>query len=920
MAESKNSQGEELKTMIFRSQEDNKTILETEGYKSSLFLNQYVQALSLIQRMWKDGDDADGQYDSSNVIAFCGDRGEGKTSCLRSVRYMLSNKKSLEEIQSQVHDFQLKSESIFALELLDPSYFDDTHNVVELVMGQLFEIATDNADSKDFNINNRKELMKRFQRAKACMSALKMKREVRRYDEMEELSNFAASVQLKKAIKDLFSEFLRYYKKEKLLICVDDLDMNMEFGYQMVEDIRKYLCTTNCFIFVAVKIDQLLKLVQSSIVKSINTDKTDIVSVEQVEAMAQKYVAKFIPENHRIKMPLPHFIAEQKVALYLPNGTIFRKGDITIKETIVRLIFDKTRYLFYNGRTTSLIVPKNLRAIRQLLGMLSNMPDIPYGEANENKVKSDNKTLFRAYFYQSWIKNLSSEDQSFATRLSQYEDVISVNKYVTTYLGMRCANQQISPKDSLYKEIIASKNRSHNVSVGDVYYIIRQIETINTDEEIATLLFFICAFYSMGLYARYDELIDEVLTQQPQNHEETNNQDGTEQDEQDGNNKKKGTEVSNEKTEKDENVSIYKHDRLYEGTNTLQKVLNGAYFTYEPGTLIVKTMVKDPLLSCRDRRVVNGALIGNLITELNSEINKGAKIEEGSDLYNKMHRCEYFIMTTLYQVDSRNPSVKLDRTTIEAPFIGTYESIVRLYIAYDYLALFYNIVNIQYAFHKFGIEGKKLWNYVRKEPLSLYNKMIAAVCAYREIDVNTLSNNEKLHQLLSDAVIRVSEVQLAIVDALNSNRKMNKHRDNSDNTGKLYSAYDDITKLGISLYPNENGTKFALSFAFLQPIIQYLKDESEDEFNKIFNVKAQIETDMNNISPDEFRMRFPSIHASTNVNTRKKAITLLRNDAEGLPNENDSFWALFLIDKPRYKKAEILAYCLANYHLLKPYL
>ncbi len=886
-------QGEEPKTIIFRTQEDNKTILETGGYKSSLFYHQYEQALTLIQQSWKNKEDKDGQYDDSNVIAFCGDRGEGKTSCLRSVRYLLSNADSLKEMKSLMPNLHFKVDSIFALELLDPSYFDDTHNVIELVMGQMFELVTNKSDSKNFDLNARKSLMQRFQKAKTCMTAMKTRREARRYDEMEELTNFASSVQLRKAIRDLISEFLDYFDKEKLLICVDDIDMNMEYGYQMVEDIRKYLCTSNCIVFVAVKIEQLQKLVQTSILKAINSSSSKVVTDEQVEVMAQKYVAKFIPENHRIKMPSSHFIADQKVKLYLSDGSLFRQESISVKETIVRLIFEKTRYLFYNGRTTSPIVPKNLRSIRQLLGMLCSMPAIPFGEKKEDQVKNENKTLFRLYFYQSWIKNLSADDQSFAKRLAQYEDVISVNKYVATYLGERCTNKKIVSKDdkTLFSDIVALKNRSHNISVGDVFYLIRQIETINTDEDISALLFFICAFYSMGLYARYDELIDEILAK----------------------GSKKKTNVH------EEMVSIYKHDRLYEGTNTLQKVLNGAYFIYEPGTLITNTSSKDYNL-CRDHKIINGAVLGTLLTELNAELAKGTKVVEGTPLYYKLHRCEYFLLTTLYQVDSNKLSVKLDRTAIEAPFIGAYENITRQYIAFDFLAIFYNIVNIEYAFAKFGGEGKKLWAFVQNEPLSLYNLMIKAVGNYRKVDVLSETKEEQHHLLLSDAVIRVSEVQLAIVDALNSNRLMNKHRDNGNNVYKLASAYDDITKLDISLYPNYNGEIFKLVFAFLQPIIQYLGRENEDEFNRIFNIKVSTEQESVNVSPGDFSQRFPTIHKSRNVNTKSRAIYLLRQDAAKLPDEKDRFWTPFFNEKQKFSKEEILKICLANYYQFIPYL
>jgi DNA-binding NarL/FixJ family response regulator len=895
-------------TIVFRPEEDNKTILETKGFESSLFLQQYAQTLSILQRTWDNKEDADGQNDSSNVIAFCGDRGEGKTSCLRSMRYILTSEVSLKKMKPYVEDLDIDANSIYALELLDPSYFDDTHNVIELVMGQLFEIATSEANQEDFDINARKTLMQRFQKAKACMTALKTRREVRQYDEMEELTNFAASVQLRKAIKNLFAEFLKYYRKKKLLICVDDLDMNMQYGYQMVEDIRKYLCTTNCIVFVAVKIEQLTQLVQSSMEEAINGNQKKVVPVEQIENMAQKYVDKFIPENHRIKMPTSHSIAEQDAEVYVSKDTLFREENTSTKETIVRLIFDKTRYLFYNSRTISPIVPSNLRAIRQLLGLLVSMPSLPYTEGEEKleKQKEENKKLFRTYFYQSWIKNLTQKDQIFAKQLAQYEDVISVNKFVVSYLGERMGDGEkgyLVVQDDLWATITRKENKSHNISVGDVYYIMRQIEAINTDQEIALLLFFIRSFYSMSLYARYDELIKNLNS----------------------------AEESSETNKKKVSVSIYKYDKYYEGTNTLQKLLNGSYFTYEPGTLITDVAItkvpKDSLDLHRDHKPIDGNELGELLVAVNKDLKEHSTVEQYSDLYYKMLRCEYFILTTLYQIDtskSKVVTVKLDRNAVEPPFIGEYDNIKKSYLAFDFLAIFYNLVNLKYAFYKFGEEGRKFWGYVTDQPHSLYRQMIDAVIEdrnYIETFGHIPTSKEEMHQLLSDAIIRVSEVQLAIIDTLNSNRLLNKHRDNGDNTYKLQSAYDDITKLGISLYPDKDGNNYQLSFAFLQPVIQYLKEENEDAFNQVFNCNAVIQAEVEEIlSPENFSRDFPSINNAKTIQDQREAIKLLRLDAPNLPKERDAFWNS-IFTKAKYRgKNKIIITCLTNYHKLKRYL
>lgn len=76
--------------------------------------------------------------DSPNLIAFCGDRGEGKTSCMCSVVDMVtcSKNNALIEIDSKLAT--LRETTIEKLDLIDPAFFDKKRNLLEHVVGQLY--------------------------------------------------------------------------------------------------------------------------------------------------------------------------------------------------------------------------------------------------------------------------------------------------------------------------------------------------------------------------------------------------------------------------------------------------------------------------------------------------------------------------------------------------------------------------------------------------------------------------------------------------------------------------------------------------------------------------------------------------------------------------------------------------------------
>ena len=876
-------------TIVLRMGEETGIVVENtkEQFVHSLFRDQYKQALKIINDIIfqhkEQSDAALSEISWSNVMAFCGDRGEGKTSALTTVRRILHDIHIFEAARDAnlfPDDQAFKNESFLVLPLVDPSFFDEKHNIVELIIGQMYEqVAKDNQMRKESTAISNGEyrsLMEKFANAKKCLAALDRNEDL--YDAISELSVLAANVRLHNAIADLFQCYLRYYKKTFLVIGIDDVDLNMTQAYEMAENIRKYLNNQYCVVLMAVKVEQLLDAIRLAI--SENIKYTGIISNEQITEMAQKYVTKFIPEGYRVIMPSPDNIIEYKMYLHGRDGKLLEgTNKLSVKETIVRLIFNKTRFLFYNSRSVSPIVPHNLREINQLVGLLVSMPNIYENNERIEEALLSNKTTFKNYFYHSWVhNNLNDNDKDFAIELTSYNDVISINKFVVSYLNSRLKGDDKEKRniDALYEEIVLAENKSHNISVGDVYYVIKQIDAITTDKDIKMLLFFVRSFYSMRLYELYDEI---TLP----------------------------TELRDSfigKAGIKSNVQIYKYDSLYEGTNTLQKILNGGYFTYLPGSLLNDMNGTD---NHRDCRAINGQGLAKLLAYcnnqfLNYKINKNSIVSQVSeDFIRKVQRCEYFILCTTYQLNGNNAT--RNRRAVDPPFIGVYDNISKKYLSFDFLSIFYNIINIAYAFNRFGKEGKSFYRYIKKEPWSLTSQM---TLLNAEENWPDRAIKEKIlqhyHKLLSDGCIRVSEVQQSIVEELTKNRLCNKHKDKGDNTYKLRWAYKDIQELKISLYPYSSDDKndpYKIPFNFLTPIIKYLEEEKEGDFNKIFLISSK------KSSKSEDFDNFPFLE-HYQKRKRIKIIELLCKDQPNLNKIDEKLWH-DLLPNESYNKEELKA-------------
>lgn len=71
--------------LVYKIGRERGEIVEKQDFNESIFAEQYVRALSFVSKFV----DSKEISNNLNVIAFCGDRGEGKSSCMRTVLNML---------------------------------------------------------------------------------------------------------------------------------------------------------------------------------------------------------------------------------------------------------------------------------------------------------------------------------------------------------------------------------------------------------------------------------------------------------------------------------------------------------------------------------------------------------------------------------------------------------------------------------------------------------------------------------------------------------------------------------------------------------------------------------------------------------------------------------------------------------------
>ena len=642
------------------------------------------------------------------------------------------------------------------------------------------------------------EILKVFFECKHYMKSLLKSRE-EMYNELEELELLSGGIYLQQKFHQLIQTYLQKIDKEYLLIFIDDFDLNMKYAYEMMECIRKYFNSKHCVVVLSCHITQLEKIININMVNEKQR-------IYDLTTPGIKYINKLLPQSNRIYMPRVSDFCDWPLYIYenRKDNAQDKPTYHSVKEAVVKLIFDKTHYLFYNSKNrVSSIVPDNLRGLRHIISILVNMEDF-----QSNAMHEENKKRFKTFFFQVWTHQLVDLHLEFVQRLEENQDVMSINKMVVAYLYKQFLQYESLSSDQLWlKNIVNPSNSIYNVSVGDALTLIEYLQKRETDKDTCLFLFFLQSFYSMKLYDYYD-VVSEVDGQ------------------------------FRPSAKLEEEGEIYKHEAWFQQCNLLQRFVNGSYFSYNPGDILPRMASKynnEP----RDKKVINGTELKLLLKGI-QEYDQLSP-EKKAEFEQKFRLFEYFALTIhrniaqkmvedFYQ-EEKDSKQNRYRTFSEPHHLKAFNPNMG-YFVFDVMALFYHILNIKYAYTRFDqITGTPMYDFAKDHNWSLLNQMLDAV------QPGKVDYEFKEKRLLSDATIRNAEIWMALLELMKQNREYSK--EGGSNSSILSYFYLMLSKQKMSTYKvAQDGKPHILSFRFLQPIVQLLKDVEAGTFDRVFDYKG----------------------------------------------------------------------------------
>lgn len=844
---------------------ENSVIVEQDNYQVSIFADQYRHSLNLIEGFLKQP-----IQDSLQIISYCGERGSGKTSCMKSVLEIiekLSEKKD-NDATRLINEMKLghvRSTRFEITKMIDPSFFDNHNNIMELLLGQLYGEVLQYQEDNKMRIDriSYNEVLDGFSKVRECLLTIHGN-EKHSFNDYSELSVLSQSVRLKENIQELMSGYLKLKGKDILIIPVDDIDLNIKGAYEMCEQIRKYLCVPQCVLMISFKYDQLQSAVSLSLGKNYpiaNSCDSKGFSDKDEKIMSVRYLDKFIPASQRIHMPRTYDLCNRTLRIYDGNSVVpLPTGIDSVKDVVVNLIFQKTRFLFYNSKGgISPIVPNNLRELFQLLGMIWNMPKLPSNKEDENRrsVLETNKHEFKIYFFNYWTKCLDEKYLPSVKEWTQNTPDTTLNKVIVSWLSKEFAAEigrnyddeseennenRNNAKHQIVSNIIdcitSGSNFSYNVSLGDVFYLINLLEKDVLSPQKEKILFFIKSYYSIRLFETYDIVTEAENGRFPDSQEDS---------------------------------GIYRIDHRFDHTNDLQRLVNGAYFTFRPGELIQNNTHGNSF----DSRIIKGDRehMAGLFSECKvcidaydeimsdleqlksapqSDVDTDA-IEKLSYEANRLRRVfrmgEFFIFTTLRSIIQKDVSsfyIGKDeyRTNVIPNALQQYNDRMGYYV-FNILAPFYVLINPEYAYSRFdrilnakSETGSCMFDFALTHDFSLLREMIYIVRgdSVKVEDVEAYKNLW-LNNLQSDGIIRNAEVLMAIFENAVSVRDTDK---DSKDYGKWTAFYSNLMNSHMSTHNvdvSPDSKPYPIRFSFLKALIDFInKDLKDKESLSLFNL------------------------------------------------------------------------------------
>lgn len=457
-----------------------RTKIERELKKTDIFEEIYVRAMKILNEIIEEEENFSKERAenkgfskgfhgmSNNIILFCADRGQGKTSAMLSFARALKNRS-----EKSNPLLKLDNNEFYVLDSIDPAVLDKEESIIRVIISRLFYTLKEMVENEKLlnNVQFRQEKEKILELFQKCYDNIEYlqsgKNAIEYQDDLEYLAQLGDSSKLKENLFELIGRFLENTKMEMdiknrfLVVPIDDADLSIQGVFRICEDIRKYLSIPNVIILMAANFEQInFAIYQNYLLqyKTINEIKSDETGIEiKCREMAARYLEKMFPSGHCLELPkIEEIIRKQsyslKLAYIVSDKNVFESWNeecTDIQEQLLRLVYSKTGVVFLKGEgQLNPFLPQTLRELTHFVKLFNDMEDVDMKVASQklgvlSKTEEQQETiqqeweklklnmqLLKQYFFSYWcLSHLKISEQQRINSLDKM-DFNSIKEFI----------------------------------------------------------------------------------------------------------------------------------------------------------------------------------------------------------------------------------------------------------------------------------------------------------------------------------------------------------------------------------------------------------------------------------------------------------------------------------------------------------
>jgi len=255
---------------------------------------------------------------SHNTIFINGKRGSGKTQFLISIRNYLkkNDKKTLKKL--------------YFIKSIDPTLLHDNESFLTIIIAKILNQLEEENKLNDLEKEEQTEFYKYLSNISLAIDGV-IHQHNKNKSSLEHIAQDQTSLRLERYLDEFFYKVTKIIQKKKIVLLIDDIDMALTNGFEVLEVIKKYLTSQYILPIVTGDIDLYTLLVKDYFCNSIKNSR-QIDTNNLLEETALDYLIKLFPIHKRIYMQtIYELVKDTKIEFNYNGDKYFFKCD-TCKE------------------------------------------------------------------------------------------------------------------------------------------------------------------------------------------------------------------------------------------------------------------------------------------------------------------------------------------------------------------------------------------------------------------------------------------------------------------------------------------------------------------------------------------------------------------------------------------------------------